>query len=109
MATGTIDPGLLRRAEIEGGSARVELMLTSGWCPFAATVLADIETAVCTLPDVDSASVSLVWDEAWSPERLSASARDKFGLLPPPAQVRDPAAYVAANWPHDSTTGEDPS
>lgn len=104
-----VDMGLLHRAEIHDGRASVELMLTSGWCPFAATVLSDIESAVCSLHGVDSASVVLVWDEAWSPERLSASARDKLRFLPPPTQVRDPAAYVAENWPHDSTTRKDVS
>ena len=48
-----VDMGLLHRAEIDGGAARVELMLTSGWCPFATTVLGDIESAVRSLPGVD--------------------------------------------------------
>ena len=73
-----VDMGLLHRAEIDDGAARVELMLTSGWCPFATTVLGDIETAVRTLPGVDTATVELVWHEAWAPERLSDSARAKL-------------------------------
>jgi metal-sulfur cluster biosynthetic enzyme len=90
-----VDMGLLHRAEIADGTARVELMLTSGWCPFAAAVLGDIETAVRSLPDVDTASVALVWHEAWSPTRLSDSARAKLRFLPDPATVGDPASYVA--------------
>ncbi|HET6939919.1 MAG TPA: metal-sulfur cluster assembly factor, partial [Nocardioides sp.] len=90
-----VDMGLLHRAEIEDGAARVELMLTSGWCPFAAAVLGDIEAAVRTLPDVDTATVELVWHEAWSPERLSDSARSKLRFLPDPATVSDPASYAA--------------
>jgi metal-sulfur cluster biosynthetic enzyme len=97
-----VDMGLLHRAEIEDGAARVELMLTSGWCPFATTVLGDIETAVRSLPDVDSATVALVWHEAWSPERLSDSARAKLRFLPDPASVGDPASYAAERRP---TTG----
>lgn len=91
-----VDMGLLHRAEIEGGRARVELVLTSGWCPFATSVLGDVETAVCSLPGVDTASVELVWHEAWSPERLSEDARAKLRFLPDPAAVGDPAAYAAA-------------
>lgn len=101
-----VDMGLLHRAEIHEGAARVELMLTSGWCPFAVNVLTDVETAVLSLPGVDTASVDLVWEEAWTPDRLSESARTKLRFLPDPATVRDPAAYVAANWP-SSTTAED--
>ncbi len=101
-----VDMGLLHRAEIDNGAARVELMLTSGWCPFAARVLTDIETAVRSIPGVDAASVELVWDEAWTPERLSDSARSKLRFLPAPATVSDPASYVAENWPSTTMTGE---
>jgi len=99
-----VDMGLLHHAEIDRGAARVELMLTSGWCPFAARVLTDIETAVCSIPGVDTASVTLVWDEAWTPDRLSAAARDKLRFLPDPSTVSDPASYVAERWPLDTTT-----
>jgi metal-sulfur cluster biosynthetic enzyme len=101
-----VDMGLLRRAEIHDGQVSVELMLTSGWCPFAVNVLTDVETAVLSLPGVHTAQVDLTWDEAWTPARLSDSARAKLRFLPDPATVRDPAAYVAANWP-SSTTPED--
>jgi metal-sulfur cluster biosynthetic enzyme len=93
-----VDMGLLHRAEIDDGAARVELMLTSGWCPFATSVLGDIETAVRRLPGVDTATVELVWHEAWSPERLSDSARAKLRFLPAPATVTDPASYAAAHF-----------
>ena len=92
-----VDMGLLHRAEIDGGAARVELLLSSGWCPFAATVLGDIESALRTLPGVDTATVELVWHEAWSPERLSDSARAKLRFLPDPAAAGDPASYAAAS------------
>ena len=99
-----VDMGLLHRAEIHDGQAHVELMLTSGWCPFAVNVLTDVETAVLSLPGVDTAQVDLIWDEAWTPARLSDSARTKLRFLPDPATVRDPASYVAANWPSSTTT-----
>jgi len=89
-----VDMGLLHRAEIEDGAARVELMLTSGWCPFATAVLGDIETAVRSLPDVHSATVELVWHEPWSPDRLSDSARAKLRFLPDPVSVADAASYA---------------
>jgi metal-sulfur cluster biosynthetic enzyme len=102
-----VDMGLLHRAEIDGAAARVELMLTSGWCPFASAVLGDIESAVRSLPGVDTATVELVWHEAWSPERLSDSARDKLRFLPDPSSVDDPASYAAANRPRTHPTKKD--
>ena len=94
-----VDMGLLHRAEIDGGAVRVELLLTSGWCPFATTVLGDVEAAVRALPGVDEASVELVWHEAWSPDRLSDGVRARLRFLPDPASVADPAAYAASLMP----------
>lgn len=91
-----VDMGLLHRAEVDAGRARVELVLTSGWCPFATSVLGDVEEAVRALPGVESATVELVWHEAWSPDRLSDSARAALRFLPDPAAVGDPAEYAAA-------------
>lgn len=100
--------GLLHRAEIDGRAARVELILTSGWCPFAVSVLNDVESAVCSLPDVDTATVDLVWHEAWSPERLSDSAKNKLRFLPDPATVGDPASYIAGSQSSAFSTKEHP-
>jgi metal-sulfur cluster biosynthetic enzyme len=61
-------------------------------------VLADVETAVRSIPGVDAASVELVWDEPWTSERLSESARETLRFLPDPATVDDPASYVAEHW-----------
>jgi metal-sulfur cluster biosynthetic enzyme len=93
-----VDMGLLHRATVEGGAARVEMILTSGWCPFAVQVLADVETAVRSIPGVGTASVELVWDEPWTSERLSQSARETLRFLPDPVTVHDPASYVAEHW-----------
>jgi metal-sulfur cluster biosynthetic enzyme len=98
-----VDMGLLHRAHVDdAGRARVELLLTSGWCPFASTVLTEIEAAVAAMPGVRQADVEIVWDEAWSTERLAPSAREKLRFLPPPTRVGDRTAYVEKHW----TTGE---
>jgi metal-sulfur cluster biosynthetic enzyme len=94
-----VDMGLLHRAELNGGEARVELLLTSGWCPFASRVLTDVESVVRSLPGVTDASVEIVWSEAWGPDRLSDSARSKLRFLPDPSTVPDLAAFVSEHRP----------
>jgi metal-sulfur cluster biosynthetic enzyme len=91
-----VDMGLLHRATVAGGVAEVDLLLTSGWCPFASSVLTDIEDAVAAMPGVRQATVRIVWDEVWGPERLSDGARSKLRFLPPPTAAGSPAAYVAS-------------
>jgi len=100
-----VDMGLLHRASISDGVARVDLLLTTGWCPFASQVLTDIEYAVARLPTVEKTEVRVVWDEAWSPERLSADARRKLRFLPPPAEVADRASFVDAQRPGSLNRG----
>jgi metal-sulfur cluster biosynthetic enzyme len=94
-----VDMGLLRSATVNGTHARVELMLTSGWCPFATHLLGEIEDALLARPDVDTCNVEVVWDEAWTTDRLSESAVGKLRHLPDPAAVPDRDAFVAALRP----------
>jgi metal-sulfur cluster biosynthetic enzyme len=94
-----VDMGLLRSVTLSGSHARVELMLTSGWCPFATRLLTEIEDALAARPGVDTCQVDLTWDEAWTTDRLSASAAQKLRFLPDPASVPDRDAYVAAHRP----------
>jgi metal-sulfur cluster biosynthetic enzyme len=91
-----VDMGLLHRAQVEDGVAHVDLLLTSGWCPFAARVLTDVEAAVAALPAVQAADVRVVWDEPWDASRLSEDARSKLRFMPAPAQVADREAFITS-------------
>ena len=94
-----VDMGLVRSVRENGGEVRVELLLTSGWCPFAARVLTEIKDRIEAQPGVTAADVEIVWDEAWTTDRLSPRAASLLQFLPSPAQVPDRAAYVAAHQP----------
>jgi metal-sulfur cluster biosynthetic enzyme len=75
-----IDMGLIESVEIQGGNVSIEMVLTSGWCPFAARLLEMIKEEVGKLPDVDAVDVEVVWDPTWTPERMSTEAREKLRL-----------------------------
>ncbi|MGI8626090.1 MAG: metal-sulfur cluster assembly factor [Geodermatophilaceae bacterium] len=93
-----VDMGLLHTAvQDESGGIRVELLLTSGWCPFAAKVLTEVEERVSAMTGVTEAEVEIVWDQAWSTDRLSEEARRKLRFLPDPAQVSSRDDYLAAH------------
>jgi metal-sulfur cluster biosynthetic enzyme len=99
-----VDMGLVRSVHATGGRVRVELLLTSGWCPFASRVLTEVRERIAAQPGVTGAEVEIVWDEPWTTDRLSERAARLLRFLPPPAQVPDRAAYLAARLP----TGGDP-
>ena len=90
-----VDMGLVRSVRQAGGQVRVELLLTSGWCPFAARVLTEVRQRIEAQPGVDAAEVEIVWDEAWTTDRLSERAARVLRFLPPPAQAGDRDAYLA--------------
>jgi len=91
-----VDMGLVRSVSVDDGEAKVELMLTSGWCPFATQVLSAVKEKAETVDGVDTASVLVTWDEAWTMDRLSESARRKLVSLPQPSQVPSREAFVNA-------------
>ncbi len=75
-----VDMGLLESIEIRDRHVRIEIVLTTGWCPFAARLLDMIEKKVGELPAVDAVDVEVVWDPTWTPERMSEEAREKLRL-----------------------------
>ena len=75
-----VDMGLIESIKIKGGNVSIEMVLTSGWCPFAARLLEMIKAEVGKLPAVDAVEVEVVWDPTWTPERMSEGAREKLRL-----------------------------
>ena len=82
-----VDMGLVRRVELDGERPRVELVLTTGWCPFAATLVGEISEKVAAVAGTAGSTVEIVWDEPWTTDRLSDEARRKLRFLPHPKEV----------------------
>ena len=89
-----VDMGLIESIDFDGEAAKVELVLTSGWCPFAVDLLGMIQEKVESLPGIEGVEIEIVWEKAWSPERLSKPAREKLRWMPPPTAVADREAYI---------------
>jgi metal-sulfur cluster biosynthetic enzyme len=75
-----VDMGLIESVEIRGREVRIEMVLTTGWCPFASRLLEMIQVEVGGLPEVDEVDVEVVWDPTWTPTRMSSEARKKLTL-----------------------------
>ncbi|CAN5723969.1 metal-sulfur cluster assembly factor [soil metagenome] len=75
-----VDMGLIESIQTDGHRVRIEMVLTSGWCPFASRLLEMVQEEVGALPKVDGVEVEVVWDPAWTPERMSAGAREKLTM-----------------------------
>jgi metal-sulfur cluster biosynthetic enzyme len=75
-----VDMGLIESIEILDKTVRVEMVLTTGWCPFASRLLEMVEEEVGNLPGVEAVDVEVVWDPTWTPARMSEGAREKLRL-----------------------------
>jgi metal-sulfur cluster biosynthetic enzyme len=75
-----VDMGLIESIEIRDSEVRIEMVLTTGWCPFAARLLDMVKEEVESLSWVDAVDVEVVWDPTWTPGRMSAGAREKLWL-----------------------------
>jgi FeS assembly SUF system protein len=59
----------------------IQMTLTSPMCPVAEMMPLEVEARVMGLPSVKSATVQIVWDPPWSPERMSEAARLQTGMM----------------------------
>jgi metal-sulfur cluster biosynthetic enzyme len=86
-AVSVVELGLIQDVKVaeNGRDVRVELLLTSGWCPFSTHLLQMIDQNVRAIEGVGEVDTEIVWSTVWTPERMSASAKEKLTL--PMAQL----------------------
>jgi metal-sulfur cluster biosynthetic enzyme len=75
-----VDMGVVEDVRLLDGRVEVDLIPTTGWCPFVANMSAAIPEALLALPGVETVDVKVVWEPAWTPDRLSESARAKLTM-----------------------------
>ena len=91
-----VDMGLIDDIRVDGdGHATIELVLTSGWCPFVVPLLDTIKDRLAHLDACHDTDVRVVWDRVWSSTRMSPVARQRLQFLPPPSQVAGGGAVPA--------------
>jgi FeS assembly SUF system protein len=68
--------GLIYKVDIKDDrSVDVVMTLTTPNCPAAGELPTMVENAVASVPGVGMVNVNLVWDPAWTPDRMSDEAR----------------------------------
>jgi probable FeS assembly SUF system protein SufT len=80
-----VDLGLIYDLELHplaaGGSAiTVRMTLTAAGCGMGQIIATDVKRRLEALPGVTEASVDVVWEPPWKPERISPAGRTKLGL-----------------------------
>ena len=75
-----VDMGLIENVRIEGHDVHIDMLLTTGWCPFVANLFNMIGERVKQCEDVEQVEVQVLWDPVWTMDRLSESARRALTL-----------------------------
>lgn len=58
----------------------VDMTLTAQGCPAHVQIGQEVKSRLELLPGIRNASVNVVWDPPWTPERLSPDARKQLGI-----------------------------
>ena len=75
-----VDLGLVYGVEVKGAAVKVRMTLTTPACPMCSFFVKDVEEKVRAMPGVEKAEVQLVWEPAWSPEKISPAAKKQLGM-----------------------------
>lgn len=74
--------GLIYGIEIDTERrVHVQMTLTAPGCPSARALPLEVERKVREVEGVADASVEVVWEPAWSPDRMSDAAKLQMGVL----------------------------
>ena len=58
----------------------ITMTLTAPGCPIADQIVQEVHDVVLTIDGIDEATVNLTFEPAWSPERMSETARLELGF-----------------------------
>ena len=68
--------GLIYKVDLKDDrSVDVTMTLTTPNCPAAGELPTMVENAIASVPGVGVVSVNIVWEPAWTPDRMSDEAR----------------------------------
>jgi len=75
-----VDMGLVEDVHVEGARVRVDLVLTTGWCPFVASLSTTIPDRLRELRGIEDVEVNVLWDPVWTSDRLSPKAQAELSM-----------------------------
>jgi FeS assembly SUF system protein len=76
------DLGLIYHIAIdEEQQVHIQMTLTSPGCPVAQTFPGTVEQTINQIPEVADCTVELVWEPAWTQERMTEVARLELGMF----------------------------
>ena len=85
--------GLIYRIQIEDSVVHVRMTLTTPACPVAGSLPGQVETRIKAIEGVNDATVELVWDPPWTPEKMSEAAKLQLNMDIPHVPPQPPSLF----------------
>lgn len=74
-----VNLGLVYDVTVDATRVTVTMTTTSPGCPVGEFLAREVERALRKLGEVQAVRVEFAWDPPWSPEMMSAEARQRLG------------------------------
>jgi FeS assembly SUF system protein len=74
------DLGLIYDVNVDGDKVHVKMTLTAPGCPMHSFISKEVREKIQSVSGVKEASVEVVWDPPWSPDKMSPEARVQLGI-----------------------------
>ncbi len=75
-----VDLGLIYDLTIKDTTVDVTMTLTAIGCPVAGEVMAEVESRVTAVPNVEKCNVTLTFEPPWTPDRMTEDAKWELGI-----------------------------
>lgn len=75
-----VDLGLIYGLEVNARSIRITMTMTTPGCPAQDYILTGVYACGHDIPGVEDVDVVLVWDPPWTPQKMTAIAKEHFGI-----------------------------
>jgi len=74
------DLGLIYDVNVDGDKVHVKMTLTAPGCPMHSFISKDVQQKLQSISGVKEATVEVVWDPPWSPDKMSPDAKVQLGI-----------------------------
>jgi len=76
-----VDLGLIYGFDWKGDDLVLHMTLTAPGCPVAGILAEEVKSAAEKVASVHQVTVDMIWEPAWTPDRMSEFAKRQFGYL----------------------------
>ena len=75
-----VDLGLIYDVEVpEEGAVHITMTLTTPGCPLHDSIVSGVKYSLLDLEGISTVDVNLVWEPAWTPEKMTAEGLRALG------------------------------